>query len=82
MATSPAPSVRPASKSLPGRQAKKVRNTDPRMGGVHNAMLTRIALPLAKPILSTMIVLQILNVWNEFIWPTVGSPTRRATRRS
>ncbi len=32
-------------------------------------MLLRIALPLAKPILSTLIVLQILNVWNEFIWP-------------
>lgn len=32
-------------------------------------MLGRIALPLAKPILSTLIVLQILNVWNEFIWP-------------
>ena len=32
-------------------------------------MLMRIALPLAKPILSTLIVLQILNVWNEFIWP-------------
>ena len=32
-------------------------------------MLMRIALPLAKPILSTLIVLQILTVWIEFIWP-------------
>jgi ABC-type glycerol-3-phosphate transport system permease component len=32
-------------------------------------MLLRIALPLAKPILSTLIILQIMNVWNEFIWP-------------
>jgi len=32
-------------------------------------MLWRIALPLAKPIVSTLVVLQILAVWNEFIWP-------------
>ena len=32
-------------------------------------MLVWIALPLAKPILSTLIVLQIMGVWNEFIWP-------------
>jgi len=42
------------------------------------AMLLRIALPLAKPILSTLIVLQILNVWNEFIWPimVLSDPAR------
>lgn len=41
-------------------------------------MLLRIALPLAKPILSTLIVLQILNVWNEFIWPimVLSDPNR------
>ena len=32
-------------------------------------MLVRIALPLSTPILLTLTVLQIMNVWNEFIWP-------------
>ncbi len=41
-------------------------------------MLVRIALPLAKPILSTLIVLQILNVWNEFIWPIMVLSDPRA----
>lgn len=41
-----------------------------RIDGANEAtMLTKIALPLAKPILSTLIVLQIMSVWNEFIWP-------------
>lgn len=38
-------------------------------GASEMSMLTKIALPLSMPILSTLIVLQILNVWNEFIWP-------------
>jgi len=38
-------------------------------GASEATMLLKIALPLAKPILSTLIVLQILSVWNEFIWP-------------
>lgn len=47
-------------------------------GAGEMTMLLRIALPLAKPILSTLIVLQILNVWNEFIWPimVLSDPTR------
>ena len=32
-------------------------------------MLLAIAIPLAKPILTTLIVLQALGSWNEFIWP-------------
>jgi len=41
-----------------------------RIDGAREAtMLIRIALPLSKPIMSTLIVLQILGVWNEFIWP-------------
>lgn len=46
-------------------------------GAGEMTMLLRIALPLAKPILSTLIVLQILNVWNEFIWPimVLSDPT-------
>lgn len=32
-------------------------------------MLWNITLPLAKPIMTTLIVLQIMSCWNEFIWP-------------
>jgi ABC-type glycerol-3-phosphate transport system permease component len=41
-------------------------------------MLWSIALPLAKPILTTVIVLQINSVWNAFIWPimVLKDPTR------
>jgi ABC-type glycerol-3-phosphate transport system permease component len=32
-------------------------------------MMVDIALPLAMPILSTLVLLQVLGVWNEYIWP-------------
>jgi ABC-type glycerol-3-phosphate transport system permease component len=32
-------------------------------------MLLKIGLPLSKPILSTLVILQIMSVWNEYIWP-------------
>ena len=32
-------------------------------------MLVQIALPLAKPILTTLIILQANGAWNEFVWP-------------
>lgn len=32
-------------------------------------MLWAIALPLSRPIFVTLVVLQFLNVWNEYIWP-------------
>ena len=34
-------------------------------------MLWDIALPMAKPILTTLIVLEAYGVWNEFIWPVM-----------
>jgi len=34
-------------------------------------MLVYIALPMAKPILTTLIVLLTDSVWNEFIWPVM-----------
>ena len=34
-------------------------------------MLTAIALPMAKPILTTLVVLQCNSVWNEYIWPII-----------
>jgi len=35
----------------------------------------RIVLPLSKPILATLAVMQLLSIWNDFIWPlvTVGA---------
>jgi len=38
-------------------------------GASESQMLTLIALPLAKPIMTTLIVLQVNAVWNEFVWP-------------
>jgi multiple sugar transport system permease protein/raffinose/stachyose/melibiose transport system permease protein len=38
-------------------------------GASEVSMLSRIALPLSKPLLATLIVLQVMNVWNEYIWP-------------
>ncbi len=38
-------------------------------GATELTMLGRIAIPLAKPILTTLIVLQVNSVWSEFIWP-------------
>ena len=38
-------------------------------GASEFTMLIKIALPLSKPILSTLVILQAMNVWNEFIWP-------------
>ena len=32
-------------------------------------MLTSIAVPLAKPIVITLILLQALGTWNEYVWP-------------
>ncbi|MCL5997408.1 MAG: carbohydrate ABC transporter permease [Chloroflexi bacterium] len=41
-------------------------------------MLVRIALPLSTPIILTLVVLQTLGVWNEFIWPimVLSNPDR------
>jgi multiple sugar transport system permease protein/raffinose/stachyose/melibiose transport system permease protein len=34
-------------------------------------MLWHIALPMAKPIVTTLLVLQAHGVWNEFLWPVM-----------
>jgi len=31
----------------------------------------RIALPLVKPMVSTLAILNVLSVWNDYIWPLV-----------
>ena len=38
-------------------------------GASETRMLVSIALPLAKPIMTTLIILQCLSVWNQYIWP-------------
>jgi len=47
-------------------------------GASEGRMLRTIALPLAMPILTTLIVLQINGVYSEFIWPimVLSDPTR------
>lgn len=47
-------------------------------GATEGRMLVSIAIPLAKPILTTLIVLQALGSWNEFIWPimVLSDPSR------
>jgi len=34
-------------------------------------MLYALALPLSRPIITTLVVLSIMSTWNEFIWPTM-----------
>ena len=38
-------------------------------GASEKRMLVSIALPLSKPILTTLIILQCHGVWNQYIWP-------------
>jgi ABC-type glycerol-3-phosphate transport system permease component len=38
-------------------------------GASEKRMLVSIALPLAKPIMTTLIILQCNGVWNQYIWP-------------
>lgn len=47
-------------------------------GASEKIMLWKIALPLAKPIMTTLMVLQMLSVWNEYIWPimVLSDPSR------
>jgi multiple sugar transport system permease protein len=42
--------------------------------GEFNALI-RIALPLSKPILSTIAVMQMVNYYNDFIWPLIAIET-------
>jgi ABC-type glycerol-3-phosphate transport system permease component len=35
------------------------------------AIYSRIAVPMAKPILGTLAILSLLSTWNDYIWPSV-----------
>ena len=47
-------------------------------GAGESRMLVSIALPLAKPIMTTLIILQCLGTWNAYIWPMMvfSDPTK------
>ena len=36
-------------------------------------ILTRVAIPLSKPIMATVTIMTGLNAWNNYIWPLVSS---------
>lgn len=40
-------------------------------GASHFTIFWRIMLPLSKPILSTLAIIQLIRLWNDFIWPFV-----------
>lgn len=42
------------------------------MDGAHDFKLYyRIALPLCIPIMGTLAIMQVVNVWNDFLWPMI-----------
>lgn len=40
-------------------------------GANHWTIYWRIIIPLSKPILATLGIIQLINLWNDFIWPFV-----------
>ncbi len=40
-------------------------------GASHLTIFWRVMLPLSKPILSTLAIIQLIRLWNDFIWPFV-----------
>lgn len=40
-------------------------------GAGRMTVLVRIVIPLARPILATLAVLRVIDVWNEWLWPLV-----------
>jgi multiple sugar transport system permease protein/raffinose/stachyose/melibiose transport system permease protein len=49
-----------------------------RIDGAGNLMMFfRIVLPLSKPILVTIAVMNILGTWNDYIWPLITLPDSR-----
>ena len=48
-------------------------------GASHFMIFRRIMLPLARPVISAMVILSFLGNWGEYIWVTVSS-TRDQTK--
>jgi len=40
-------------------------------GASHFTIFWRVMIPLSKPILSTLAIIQLIRLWNDFIWPFV-----------
>ena len=53
--------------SVPGELIEAARMD----GASHWTIFWRIMLPLSRPILATLAIIQLIRVWNDFIWPFV-----------
>lgn len=53
--------------SVPGELIEAARMD----GASHFTIFWRIMIPLSKPILATLAIIQLIRVWNDFIWPFV-----------
>jgi ABC-type glycerol-3-phosphate transport system permease component len=53
--------------SVPGELIEAARMD----GASHWTIFWRIMIPLSRPILSTLAIIQLIRVWNDFIWPFV-----------
>ncbi|MCA1666886.1 MAG: carbohydrate ABC transporter permease [Thermomicrobia bacterium] len=53
--------------SVPGELIEAARMD----GASHVMIFWRIMIPLSRPILATLAIIQLIRVWNDFIWPFV-----------
>src|SRR5436305_12344948 len=53
--------------SVPGELIEAARMD----GASHFTIFWRIMIPLSRPILATLAIIQLIRVWNDFIWPFV-----------
>ena len=53
--------------SVPGELIEAARMD----GASHWTIFWRIMLPLSRPILATLAIIQLIRLWNDFIWPFV-----------
>jgi len=53
--------------SVPGELMEAARMD----GATHWTIFWRILLPLSKPILATLAIIQLIRLWNDFVWPFV-----------
>ncbi|MDQ6603991.1 MAG: carbohydrate ABC transporter permease [Chloroflexota bacterium] len=53
--------------SVPGELIEAARMD----GANHFTIFWRIMIPLSRPILATLAIIQLIRVWNDFIWPFV-----------
>jgi hypothetical protein len=44
-------------------------------GCAERQVLARIVVPLTRPVLLTGVILVMINVWGDYLWPTIPAPT-------